>query len=224
MTPQAHPRRRVGQSVVATAWLNVGLHAAGLILAAVFMRPGSPLTPLSERLTYLASQPIGWTITWAVWAACSVAMVSFAYVVAVQLGAKLARRAFIVAAAAAIVDLACDARYAYSFPTLASEIDPTAQTFLAAERSTNFVSLTIANGLYSVSTLLSTLALRGRPGLIPGTIGVGIAVFISGLALAAAGVIESPDLAFWATPPTIGLYCVWVLLAARSLTRGGAEP
>jgi hypothetical protein len=204
-------RRRI----IGLAWLNVILHVAGLALAAAYMRPGSPLVPLADRLTYLAAQPSGWTIAWCVWAACALAMASFAFAIAAELRTALASWA--------AADLACDIQYVLSFPKLAFHSGSAAQTFLAEERLTNFISLTIANGLYSISTLLATLALRGRIGLAPGTSAMGIGVFACGMMLAAAGIIGSPDLAVWATTPTIGLYCVWVLLVARSLThnRGG---
>jgi hypothetical protein len=210
--------------IVALAWLNVSLHVAGLALAAAFMRPGSPLVPLPDRVTYLAGEPSGWRIAWCVWAACAAAMVSFAFAIAAQLRTALALWAVAVAAAAAVADLACDIQYVFSFPKLAFHSDSAAQTFLAEERLTNFISLTIANGLYSISTLLATLALRGRIGLAPGTSAVGIGVFVCGMVLAAGGILGSSDLAFWATPPTIGLYCVWVMLVAGSLTHGENSP
>jgi hypothetical protein len=33
----------------------------------------------------------------------------------------------------------------------------------------------------------------------------------------AAGLLGEPRLAEWATGPTIGMFCVWVVLAARSV-------
>ena len=42
-----------------------------------------------------------------------------------------------------------------------------------------------------------------------------------GLLLSAAGFTGVPWHAMWATPPTIGLFCVWVLLVARSLEPAG---
>ena len=46
---------RTVRPLMALAWLNVFLHLVALALAAVGMRPGSPLVPLHERLSYLAS-------------------------------------------------------------------------------------------------------------------------------------------------------------------------
>jgi hypothetical protein len=51
---------------------------------------------------------------------------------------------------------------------------------------------------------------------VTGTVGLGYAVFASGMVLVAAGFLSEPRLAEWATGPTIGLFCVWAVLAARS--------
>jgi hypothetical protein len=208
----------VTTAVRALGWVNVGLHVAGLALAAAFIRPGSPLAPLSERLAYLSDSPAGWATAWGVWAGCGLAMVSFTVVVSRRLRSRLAKAALVVAVAAAVVDLTCDNLYLFDFPKLANAADVSGngEAFLRAERLTNVVSLTVANGLYSVSTLLLALALRGRPGVWP----VGVAVFVFGLLLAAAGVTGNPEHALWATPPTIGLYCVWVPLVAHAVTGG----
>ncbi|HEY1377899.1 MAG TPA: hypothetical protein VGF55_13955 [Gemmataceae bacterium] len=202
------------------AWLNVGLHVGGLALAAAFIRPGSPLTPLPERLAYLASAPAGWALAWGVWAACAAAMVSFTFVAARLVGSPLARSALAVAVVAAVADLACDVQYVFSFPKGAFSAGSAAELFVRVERLTNWISLTVANGLYSVSTLLLSLALRAHPAILA----VGTAVFASGMLLAAAGVTGVPEHALWATPPTIGLYCLWVLLVARSLTAERSAP
>src|SRR5947209_7278642 len=50
-------RNACAQALVALAWLNVAVHVAGLALAAVGIRPGSPAVPLEERLDYLAGAP-----------------------------------------------------------------------------------------------------------------------------------------------------------------------
>lgn len=199
--------------ITAIAWLNVGLHVTGLGLAAAYIRPGSPLTPLPDRLAYLAADPVGWRVAWLVWAGCAGAMVSFTFVTARVVDSALARWAVATAAAAAAVDLACDVYYVVSLPKVAFNSGPTSEAFVGAERLSNFVSLTAANGLYSVSTLLLSLTLSGRATVLP----LGIAVFAAGMVLAVAGVIDSPLLAFLATGPTIGLYCVWVLVVLRAV-------
>jgi hypothetical protein len=204
------------RSLTALAWLNVLLHLTGLILAAVYLLPGTPRVPLAERQSYLASWPLGWVCSWLVWAACAFAMIGFALAVAARLSTTLARWGAGVAVAAALVDLTCDSLLALYLPALASGVVVSDFEFVDAERVIGFVSLFVANGLYSLSTLLLSIAMHERTAVLP----TGIAVFACGMLLSAAGVTGVPAHAFWATGPTIGLYCVWVLLVAYSLDRG----
>jgi hypothetical protein len=205
------------------AWLNVVLHVVALVLAYFGMRPGSPLAPLPERLGYLAGAPPGWTLGWATWMLCGLALVAFLAVLVHRLGerADLARLGLTVAVVAAGFDLCCDSSFIVALPMLAVAHPVSESLFLVVERVTGLVSLVIANGGYSVAVLLIALALRGRTGLVPGTVAVGYGVAGFGLLLAAAGFTGVPWHAAGATPPTIGLYCVWVLLVARSFERGG---
>jgi hypothetical protein len=207
--------------LTALAVVNVVLHAAGLAAAAVGMRPGTPLAPLDERLDYLASAPIGWTGGWAVWMLCAAILIAFVFAVARRLDRPLASLALTLTAAGAAVDLACDAVFLAGFPYVASLRPAPVTLFLAVERLVGIASLTAANGLYSVSTLLLTLSLRTQPRLLPGTLALGYGVFACGMLLAAAGFTGVPSHAEWATPPTIGLYCAWALLVAHSLERPG---
>src|ERR1700685_2697202 len=116
MTSQAHPRRRVGNTIAVLAWVNVALHVAGLALAAVYIRPGSPLVPLADRLAYLAASQPGWTGAWVVWAACATVMVGFSAAVCIKIRLCLGYCAFSVAVLAATVDLTCDYAYIFPFP------------------------------------------------------------------------------------------------------------
>ena len=81
--------------------------------------------------------------------------------------------------------------------------------------------MVIANGAYSVAILLLSATLRGRERCGPLTIGLGYVVGACGLLLAGAGFTGVPWHAEWATPPTIGLFCVWVVLVARGLQVDG---
>jgi hypothetical protein len=201
------------------AWLNVALHLAGLVLAAAFIRPGSPLVTLSERLDYLGGAPFGWTCAWVAWMLCAAALIAFLATVTSCLGkeAVLAQLGLMIAVAGIGFDLLCDSIYILIFPMLASQKPPPETLFLTVERATGIASLVIANGAYSVGILLITLALRNRQNLARFTTPIGFAVAGFGLLLAAAGFTGVPWHAAWATPPTIGLFCVWVILVARSL-------
>ena len=208
------------------AWWNVGLHVVALALAAVGMRPGSPLVPLSQRLDYLAGAPLGWMLGWVSWMVCAVSLLAFLAALTWRLRERdeLARLALNVAVAGAAFDLFCDAVYLLVLPMLASWQPAPEQLFLTVERITGIGSLVIANGAYSVSILLLSAALRGRPGVSPRVVGLGYAVGATGLVLAAAGFTGEPAHAAWATPPTIGLFCVWVVCVARSVEPGEGQP
>lgn len=186
------------------------------------MRPGTPLVPLPERLTYLAGAPIGWTLGWAIWMVCAVLLIAFLAAVTARLGtdAAIAYLGLMLAIAGMACDLFCDSVYIVVFPWLASRQPPAEPLFLAIERITGIGSLVIANGAYSVAVLLMSLALRGRQGLAPFTVPVGYGVAAAGLLLSAAGFTGVPWHAEWATPPTIGLFCIWAVLVARSLQAG----
>ncbi|MFO0865150.1 MAG: hypothetical protein U0744_10955 [Gemmataceae bacterium] len=114
-------------------------------------------------------------------------------------------------------DLTCDALYIVVFPDLAVHAhDPT--LFLLVERITGIVSLTIANGLYTVGVVCVSEALP-RDGAVRWTREVGWCVGVFGGMMAAAGVTGDPWHAAAATGPTILAFCIWTLLAARSLAR-----
>src|SRR5712692_10193236 len=195
------------------------LFRSGLASAAVGIRPGSPLVPLTERLSYLAGRPAGWTCAWVAWIFCAVALIAFLAVLTHRLGeqARLAQFGLVIAVAGAAFDLCCDSIYLVVFPMLAAWQPPAEAMFLTAERVTGIASLVIGNGAYSVAIRLITLVLRERPEFGRFTLGVGYAVSGFGLLLAAAGFTGVAWHAAWATLPTIGLFCLWVVLVARSL-------
>jgi hypothetical protein len=219
--------RPFGKSVLTPlAWLNVVFHVIALSFAALGMRPGTPLVGLSERLAYLASFPLGWSLGWGAWMLCALALIAFLAVLAHQLHerADLARLALMIAIAGGAFDLFCDTIYITLFPLLASWQPPPEALFLTLERLTAAGSLVIANGLYSIAILLFTLTLRRRQGMGSFPIVVGYLVFGFGMLLAAAGFTGVPWHAEWATGPTIGLFCVWVIAVARSLNSVRGHP
>jgi hypothetical protein len=48
---------------------------------------------------------------------------------------------------------------------------------------------------------------------------LGYAVGVAGLLLATTGFTGVPWHSQWAAPPTIGLFCIWVVLVARSVEK-----
>jgi hypothetical protein len=215
------PNRRV---LTALAWLNVAVHVAGLAFAAVGMRPGSALVGLPERRAYLATFPPGWCLGWGVWMLCALALVAFFAVLARRLPEypDLAGLAVLLAAAGAAVDLFCDAINITVLPRAAAETEPA--LFLLIDRVTFAGGLIVANGLYSIATLLLTIGLARRPGMPRVVPLLGWGVFVFGMVMVVAGFADSARLAELATGPTIILFCAWAVVVARALERPGGEP
>ena len=207
-----------GIGLAPLAWANVIVHVAGLALAAVAIGPGTPLAPLADRVAYLSRAPALWTLSWVCWIGCAALLLLFLNAVARQLGdqAELAKLGVVVACVGAAFDLFCDSTYIVVFP-LVTALDPFPETlFLILERLTGIGSLIVANGAYSVAILLVTLALKSSHHVSAAGVNLGFAVVAAGLLLAGAGYSGVPWHAKWATPPCIGLFCLWVVVVSRS--------
>jgi len=205
------------RTLTLTAWLNVGLHLLGLALAVTGMRPGTPLVPAAERAAYLAGRPLGWSLGWAAWMLCALALVAFlaALARAVPEAGAILGPAVMLAAAGAAIDLLCDTLYITVLPDLAQ--DGPGRLFLAVERALGAGGVVVANGLYSVAILLATIALRVRPS-VPGRVrALGYATFAAGMLMVAAGFTGEPRQLALATGPTIACFMAWTLGVAGSL-------
>jgi hypothetical protein len=197
-----------GDALRAAAWANVVLHVAGLALAVVFMKPGTPAVTLLERIAYLAPRPPGWIAGWVVWMACAVALAAFMVLLARQSPAPLVRAAAWVALLGAALDVACDVAYVAALPAHArGDI----AAFVAFERRLTALSQTGANGLYSVAVLLCTVGL-GRAGPLVRLVG-GL-VFAGGLLLAVAGLTGDPRQVVAGTAIAIPAFLAWTLLVS----------
>src|SRR2546428_2967698 len=106
MSPTPTPRGGPRRLLTLTAWLSVGLHLAGLALAVIGIRPGTPLVPAGERVAYLAGRPLAWSLGWAAWMLCALALVGFLAVLAhvVPPASAILGPAVMLAAAGAAVD------------------------------------------------------------------------------------------------------------------------
>jgi hypothetical protein len=208
------------RTLLVVACVNTSLHAVGLVCALFWMRPGTPALPLVERMEYLAGTPFGWQLSWGVWMLCVPAVIAFFYLSAERLKAPLARLALGTALAAGTIDLCCDTIFLLVYPASAAR-GPEA-LFLTVEQATSSVSLIVANGFYSIASLLLTVELyRRNAGAAVVAVGCGVVVF--GTLLAVAGFTGVPWHIEWATGPTIGLYCAWTILTARAIQTIGAD-
>lgn len=200
-----------------TAWLNIGLHLAGLALAVFGLRSGTPLVPVAERVTYLAGRPAAWSLGWAAWMLCALALVAFLAVLArvVPEAAAILGPAVTLACAGAAIDLTCDALYITVLPGLAAA-GPT-PLFLTVERALGVGGVVVANGLYSVATLMATLGLRSRPAVPFAVLWLGYATFGGGMLMVTAGFTGDPQYLQIATAAAILPYMAWTLGVARAL-------
>lgn len=201
--------------LVRLAWGNVALHAAGLVLAAFGMRPGSPLVPLAERMAYLAGGPIGWSLGWGVWMLCSLLLFLYVAVLQDHLPGFAGGLAMALTAAGMGVDLLCDVAQIRALPLAAAS--GSKPLFLTLEGLLFAGGATVANGLYTLAVAILTVALRKQTGALTRIAGLG--TFVAGSAMAAAGLIPSPRLLELATGPTIGLYSAWTVLVVRDLRK-----
>ena len=199
------------------AGLSVGLHLGGLALAVAALRPGTPLVPPAERVAYLAERPLGWTLGWAAWMLCALALVAFLAVLAhvVPEAPTVLRTAVMLASAGAAVDLVCDTLYITVLPGLAAA-GPT-PLFLTVERALGAGGVVVANGLYTIATLLAALGLRARPEMPPVVTWLGYATFAGGMLMVAAGFTGDPRHLELATGAAILPYMAWTLGVARAL-------
>ena len=201
------------------AWLNVALHALALTLTLAFVRPAAPFVPLADRLAHLSTSATSFRLAWAVWMLCALALVAFFAAVSELLaGAWLARLALSLATAGAAVDLLCDLTQAVVLTELAAGGAAPQALFLAMERLASAGGIVVANGLYSLAVLaLGHAAASATGSAMPRLLG--LLTFLSGMALAGAGLGESELLLSTSTGATMLGYALWVLSVARALAR-----
>jgi hypothetical protein len=189
---------RLRQAAVA----NVTVHLVGLACA-LLMRPGTALFSLEARMRFLGEAPIGWEIGWGVWMLCALALGGFFVLLAESLPPATRRAALTCVGAAIAVDLFCDAAQMAVLP-LAARGDP--GLFVIVERLAGIGGTLVANGLYTLATVLAAWSLR-RPLLA-------VAVGVAGAAMCIGGVLDAPRIIELSTGPTIVLFCLFTVRAA----------
>jgi hypothetical protein len=201
------------------AWLTAGAHAAGLVMAVVGMRSGTPLVSLDQRMAYLAKYPLGWSLGWGTWMLSALTLVAFLAVLACHVGegSMSANLALMLASSGVAVDLFCDILYITVLPMVAA--DNNVSLFLAVERAAGAGGTVVANGLYSVAVLLATIALRSRRAVPNYVLWLGYGTFLSGMLMVVAGFTALPWLMQFATIAAIGFF-----IPARSRFFGSCNP
>ena len=210
------PEALLSDRLTVAAWANVVLHVLGLGAAVLWMRPGTAIFPVAERMAYLGAQPPGWRAGWALWALCAFALLAFLALLSARRPGAATQAALALACAGAAVDLTCDTLFVPVLPRAA--LGP-AEAFVLFERGVNAASLAVANGLYSVAVLVASRGLGLPPPAESRQRVLGLLTFVAGGGLAAAGLLGEPRLVELATGPTIALFMAWTCIVAA-----GARP
>lgn len=215
--------RSTARALAWLAWLNVAAHVLGLGFAWVYLRHGTVLAPLADRMTYLSEAPAGWALGWGIWMACALLLVAYLFVLRQLLPERSGRSeiALVAAAAGMGVDLSCDL-FQMAFLPLAA-VEGQAPLFGRLSVLTFVGGATVANGLYTLAVLLMERSLEtaGRTDTAIRVSGYGTVLF--GFLMAAAGILLSPRLFQISTAPTIVGFSFWAVLVARKLNRGGSS-
>jgi hypothetical protein len=189
-------------SLRAASVANVVVHLVGLGCA-LLMRPGTPLLPLDQRMRFLAQAPAAWSAGWGVWMLCALALAGFFVLLASRLPEAAARAVLLCVGAALAVDLFCDAAQMAVLP-LCARGEPA--LFVVVERAVGLGGTLVANGLYTLATVLAAWVLRRRL--------FALAVAVAGGAMCVGGLLDVPRVIEISTGPTIVLFCAFTARVA----------
>jgi len=204
------------------AWITIVIHALGLVFAVFGLRAGTPLVPLDDRVTYLATWPWPWMIGWAVWMLCAVCLFWFlvllgCFVPSPHSGSHVAIG---LAGVGCAVDLVSETLYIGLLPRLAGGGSERIEQFLLLERVLGASSAIVANGLYSFAVLIMAHSLARRRDWLVGLSWLAWATFVCGMAMVVAGMTGRAEHLELATGPTIVLFCAWIGSVAHCLGKG----
>jgi hypothetical protein len=164
---------------------------------------------------YLDGDPWQWKLGWGIWMLCALSLALFMGTAraAARERHRLARLAFALALAGAALDLACDTGQAFGLPMVAAA--GTGSRFVAIEHLLFLGGTVGANTMYGLATIGLTIALPLPPSRSPAVAITGVAAFLGGMVITAAGLGGSVLLLAWATGPTVIFFCLWTFAVAR---------
>src|SRR5262245_51950378 len=200
------------------AWVSVAIHVAACV-GLLAVRGGTEVEPdTAERARWIAEHPAAWATTWFIWSLASMSLLAFMIVWSQGLGELSANAAAvfagcIVCAVGLLFDLAGETIYIVRLTNPGPELDG----FVRDVRAYTLLSAATANGLYCVAGILLS-GISWRIGFLRGWIGgLGFAIWIVGLALTAAAVLDSRWGQVFTGAAVMGLFIPWSALVGWRL-------
>lgn len=182
----------------AAPFVCAGINAAAALALVAFLRPGTELVDSpTERAAFITSHPVTWRVGWGLWMAAALSLLWFY----AWWGARLASRrkamvAWLVAAVGAVCDLTAESLYIGWLPERMDEL----------QRLGSLLTGGVANGLYTVSGVMLTLATPTMPGWLRTWAWT---VWISGFALSLFTFLGSSLGMAVAAGVLMALFCPW---------------
>jgi hypothetical protein len=193
------------------AFLAWAAHLIAGLAMALLLRCGLETNPnLQDRLAYLVNHRAAWILAWFTWTLAALAILYF-FIVFEQIHQLRSGIAVLVTVAAVAADLSAQAIEIGVLPSLARQAfsaNAAPELFLAFHRVAVMLSGYVANGLYSVATLiLVTRARHFHPVWI--TV-IGEAVGVFGIALSVAALMDSASGMFWTNVLLVPSILIWL--------------
>lgn len=221
-SPDASGSARAWFDLRNACWLSIFIHAlAGLSLIAILSHGLQTNDDLKNRIDFLAHNTAIWIIGWLTWNAAALSILYFflCFNRASRSEAKnnhnlLKLSVFLVAAAIAI-DLSAEAIEMLILPDLAhrittnvwNESSQAVQQFLSMSRLAVGLTGYLANGLYTIATILACWSTRNLYPKV--TIFLGSMVGISGLALSYFSLVDSTSGLYWSNVVLVPCILFW---------------
>jgi hypothetical protein len=197
--------RRIGDRLRALAPAAcAAANALAFLALAIWLRHGSELVALEERVAFVEEHPAVWRAGWCAWMAAALSLLAFYAWWARRVPGRVGVAAFLVAGAGVACDLLAESLFVGWLP----------RDFERVQRLGAILTAGMANGLYTVGGILLTLATPNlRKGLrawawLAWACGILLSVF--GFAGSATGCAISATALFL-------LFCPWVVVAGRAL-------
>lgn len=203
------------------AWLTLAIHAVAGAAMLLILKRGLATNPdLADRMNFVAQTTAPWRAAWLTWNLAAVSILYFfmrmAQAHALET-ARWCRAALAIVVIAVIFDLSAEWLMMFSLPALARA--HAADAFLRLDRTAVLLTGCIANGLYTLATLI--LALSTRRSYPTWTWLAGAGVGIVGALLSLSAYFESITGLFLTNAALIPLLNLWLLGVALRAARTG---